>query len=80
MSHDQRPARMRLVSDGSGNARRRATPVTIEGDARVVAQTATSGAAPASAGALPMLAIILFLLACVAGGACAAYFTLRSAG
>lgn len=75
MSHDQRPARMRLVSDGSGNARQRATPVTIEGDARVVAQTATSGA-----GALPMLAIILFLLACVAGGACAAYFTLRSAG
>lgn len=74
MSNDQRPARLRLVSDGSkkgGRGRARAVPETIEGTAREIDRTAAGHDAPRAAGSggMTLLAILLFLLACAAGGA-----------
>lgn len=74
MSNDQRPARLRLVSDGGKKDRRgraRAVPETIEGTGREIDRTAAEYDAPRTAGSAGprLLAILLFLLACAVGGA-----------
>ncbi|MFT3976476.1 MAG: hypothetical protein QM688_05095 [Sphingomonas bacterium] len=71
MSHDQRPARMRLVGNGAKNAAaaaRKNARVTIDADARIVSETG----APRGEGGGRMAVIgviVLFLIACAAGGA-----------
>lgn len=70
MSYDQRPGKLRVVSDSAGQQRRTGDPVTIDGKAVKVAPQ-TAGALANSAGGkkgLPLLSAALFLLACAAGG------------
>jgi hypothetical protein len=64
LSHDQRPGKMRVVSDGGGPKVR----ATIEGTAEVVTPRAKPAAAAPAKQGLPMMQAILFLLACIGGG------------
>lgn len=61
MSYDQRPGKMRVVSD-TGNVR-----TIIDNPAPAGPTRSAPAPAPAKAG-LPMMAAILFLLACIGGG------------
>jgi hypothetical protein len=77
LSYDQRPGKLRVVSDGGAAQRRASDPVTIDGNAVTIAggDAATAGAVaagapgaiPAKAG-LPLFSAALFLVACAASG------------
>lgn len=67
MSYDQRPAKMRVVSD-AGNVR----SVVDDQKATAPIKPAPAAIAPAKAG-LPMMGAILFLLACLGGGVLIAF-------
>lgn len=67
MSHDQRPARMRVVAD-AGDARGNAVDTKAEQNAKPGAPQA---AAPAG---LPIVPALIFVIACVLGGAAVTYF------
>lgn len=66
MSYDQRPGKMRVVSD-AGNVR-----TVIENTAEQAPRPRAPAPAPAKP-ALPMMAAILFLLACIGGGVLIAF-------
>jgi hypothetical protein len=69
MSHDQRPGRMRVVSDAAA-ARGNAANANAGANAAAGghAPAGSDGATPAGAGGLPILPALVFLLACGAGG------------
>lgn len=67
MSHDQRPARMRVVAD-AGAARGNAVQTKAETDAKQGNATA-----PTKPGGLPILPALLFVIACAIGGALIPY-------
>lgn len=74
MSHDQRPARMRIVNQApvvSGGGQRR-NDTAVAGDASGTAATAGTPAA-AKSGGFPLFGTILFLIGCAAGGVGVAY-------
>ncbi|UYY78832.1 hypothetical protein [Sphingomonas sp. R1] len=67
MSHDQRPARMRVVAD-AGAARGNAVDTKTE-------QNAKPGAPDAAAsGGLPIVPALVFVISCMLGGAAVTYF------
>jgi hypothetical protein len=73
MSHDQRPGRMRVVSDAAaarGNAANANAGANAGANAAAGghAPAGSDGATPAGAGGLPILPALVFLLACGAGG------------
>ncbi len=84
VSHDQRPAKIRVVGDGpAGDATRRTgDAVTIDGKAETLKVAQAGGAAAlagadagggeaaiAKGGGVALVPAMLFLLACIAGGA-----------
>jgi hypothetical protein len=66
LSYDQRPGKMRVVSD-TGNVR-----TIIDNQPQASVRPAPKPAAPAKP-ALPMMTAILFLLACIGGGVLIAF-------
>lgn len=68
MSYDQRPGKMRVVSD-AGNVR---SVVEDKKTAPVKPVAVAPAPAPAKAG-LPLMGAILFLLACIGGGVLIAF-------
>ncbi|MBO9516279.1 MAG: hypothetical protein J7549_19360 [Variovorax sp.] len=66
MSYDQRPGKMRVVSD-AGNVRS-----VIEHSPQAPIKAPPAAAPPAKAG-LPLMGAILFLLACIGGGVLIAF-------
>ncbi|MHA6721081.1 hypothetical protein ACX40Y_16740 [Sphingomonas sp. RS6] len=66
MSHDQRPGRMRVVSDAAA-ARGNAVDAKATANANLPAGSHDAGQA-AGAGGLPILPALVFLLACGGGG------------
>lgn len=68
MSYDQRPGKMRVVSD-AGNVRS-VIENPPQSTIKPAAPAATASAKPAG---LPMMAAILFLLACIGGGVLIAF-------
>jgi hypothetical protein len=67
MSHDQRPARMRVVADAA-NSRGNAVSTKAEQNAK---PGAPASAAPAG---LPVVPALVFVISCVLGGAAVTYF------
>lgn len=67
MSYDQRPGKMRVVSD-AGNVR-----TVIENTAQAAPKPRPAPAPAPAKPALPMMAAILFLLACIGGGVAIAF-------
>jgi hypothetical protein len=66
MSHDQRPARMRVVADAAAS---RGNAVDTK-----VAKDAKQGESQAAAQAgLPIVPAMIFVIACIAGGAGVTY-------
>lgn len=63
MSHDQKPGRVRIVQDQPPGAATAALPATLPTDA----PAPDTDVAPARRG-LPLVAPLLFLAACAAGG------------
>lgn len=67
MSHDQRPARMRVVSDAAAS---RGNAVAADATGTPAQQAAAKAAAEAEAPkGLPIVPALMFLVACGAGGA-----------
>lgn len=74
MSHDQRPGKLRVVSDGGASKRRSSDAVTIDGKAVTIAAGASTPGALNAPGAatpkqgLPLFSAALFLVACMVAG------------
>jgi hypothetical protein len=65
MSHDQRPARMRVVADAGARGNAVDTGDTQNGQA--------GAAEAAAAGGLPIVPAMIFVIACIIGGAVVTY-------
>ncbi|MET3722450.1 hypothetical protein [Sphingomonas trueperi] len=64
MSHDQRPARMRVVADAGARGNAVDTSETQNGEV---------GEAGVAAGGLPIVPAMIFIIACIIGGGVVTY-------